>query len=194
MEASRSYQTTANSGGMTWEQFRALWAAYFRPITDQTDGVDEWRRFVAGVYSVRLLRDTVEELARKRAEILKANPNAQISQPKLMDVRLLFNAKAADRRDKYQQEQAQGCPLCKGGMHVTVAVSTAPGHPVMIPEESSWRDFSGLMAYPCPKCNPQYYAGNGDLARVVEKGCGDSGEIVSRFKDYQELKNKREMK
>lgn len=167
--------------GITWEQFAALWAANFPAIKDE-DGIQEWKRFIERVTSPSLIREVVEELARKSAEVKKANPAATVSKPRLMDVRLLFNEKAAERAARYRQEQAAKCSLCGGDQNVTIAISKDPERRILKPSETTWSEFGGFEAIPCPKCCRAYYYGRESLAEIIEQRCARStAELYDRI-------------
>lgn len=159
---------------MKWEQFAALWAAYFKPLT-VNDGLGEWQYFISTVYSERLMREVVEELAQYRAEVLRNNPAATVHQPKLMDVKTLFFKKAKERKAAAMQSNSavSACPVCKGSRMVQCLVSNGVdelGRDIIIVPEEYKGGYRATAVFKCPRCVPNAYADD-ERRELVERAC-----------------------
>ena len=97
---------------MEWNNFKALYSSYFRPLTER-DGIEEWQGFVARIpeRDAKLLMKAMGELAHIHAEkrLAGADPIA----PRIPDLAVLLNRE----RDGLRRSGASSrgnCPLCKG--------------------------------------------------------------------------------
>ena len=143
---------------MEWNNFKALYSSYFRPLTER-DGIEEWQGFVARIpeRDAKLLMKAMGELAHIHAEkrLAGADPIA----PRIPDLAVLLNRE----RDGLRRSGASSrgnCPLCKGTRRL-IAAEVHRRYKEQFPfpeafEKIPRKAFCGFVVWDCPDCARSY--------------------------------------
>ena len=173
---------------MDFEVFRAMYAARFRPLTEN-DGLSEWKAFSDTITSDYVIRKAMENIAGEIAQIKANNPIAVVSNPKLAQIKNAFFAVIRENNERKIKEDANTeCPYCHGSYLVECAVGD--GNKILVPEESCiLSDFKGMMVFPCPICRGRDYLDRERLNNAKKgyrKTNETNDEFFQRFKDFDD--------
>ena len=154
---------------MEWNNFKALYSSYFRPLTER-DGIEEWQGFVARIpeRDAKLLMKAMGELAHIHAEkrLAGADPIA----PRIPDLAVLLNRERDGLRRRSSFTRGN-CPLCKGTRHL-IAAEVHRRYKEQFPfpealEKIPRKAFCGFVVWDCPDCAKSY--GSAELADALRR-------------------------